>query len=226
MSLPKMSENRLTNVAVPEIAEQPPRREMRQLADKQIERPGEQRIQILHRAEVCAVPDSQAASFNQEGIRRVITRILCLKGTAQSIEMGCSKGCYLHGTVLDGPPVFERLEDQFELEEFVEKIGGSQHPAQGRDAVRRQADPQWFLPPSEPETLEQHEKATDVIAVQMRDENLIDGVTVEPQRLKAPADRLTAIHQQRGAADAVKIGRMIPIRASHAVAHAEAFQEK
>ncbi len=85
-------------------------------------------------------------------------------------------------------------------------------------------DRKLFFAFLEPEALEQHEEAAEVIAVQVGEENAIDGVIAETGGLEAAADRFAAIHQERDGAQTIQVGRMIALGGRGSIADAKACQ--
>ena len=72
-------------------------------------------------------------------------------------------------------------------------------------------DGEFASAPLQPKALHEHEKATDMVEVQMRQEYAVDGIVVDAGLVKATAHRFAAIDEQPGLAEAVKVGGMIAL---------------
>jgi hypothetical protein len=78
-------------------------------------------------------------------------------------------------------------------------------------------DGQCFLPLLEPEALHKHEKAPDMIAVEMGEQQGIERIVIEAGTLVRAAEGFTAIEDQGGFAETVQERGMIPVSTRPAV---------
>ena len=106
-------------------------------------------------------------------------------------------------------------------QEFVEKISRVQQLANRLDPVRGQMNWQILLPLLQPKTLHEHEKSADVIGMEMRNENPVDGVVVQSRGFVTATDRFSAVNQKRRLPKTVKKRGVIAVGAGPAVADAE-----
>jgi len=78
--------------------------------------------------------------------------------------------------------------------QFLENKTRLEHLDDRLDAVPRQVDRQILPALFQPEALHQHEKTRDVVRVQVRNEDAVNRVVMQPAGLVAPADGIAAVH--------------------------------
>jgi hypothetical protein len=116
------------------------------------------------------------------------------------------------------PPGFE---PEFEGQYFFEEAGGLEQLPDGLDSMGWKMNREILGAMLEPESLEQHEKTSQMIEVQVGKKNPVHLVIAASAGLVTPADRFSAIDQNGRALEFIKIRRMIPVGARRPVSHAE-----
>src|SRR5688572_28342927 len=141
---------------------------MRDFTDQEIERLREQRCEIFRRTEVAAMRDALAGGFKQKTKCFVASGIFGLKLLLQPIQVCGGIRGDREGSIFYWLARSERLEAHLKRKQFFKQIGSAKHLLQRGDAVFRQMHDEFLTPLLEPKTLQEHEEAAKVVAVQVR----------------------------------------------------------
>jgi hypothetical protein len=151
------------------------------------------------------VADAKPVCFQEKTIRRERLGVLLAKRPSQIVQV-------LRGEWRDPHPVefnrlarFQGLIIQAKAEELFEDARRVEHLSDGLDAIRRQMNRQLLLALLQPQTLHEHEKAANVVAVQMGNENAVNQIVTQPGRFERPSDALTTVQEDRGFAKLIEI---------------------
>ena len=191
--------------------------EVRQFAHQQVSRSGQERQQILRRAQISAVDDPATGAFEHKTERLETLFVLLSERPSQTIQMRSGKRRDPYSAQTDCVTTLERLETELEAEQFLEEVGVPEHLPQWFNRLPRQIDGQRPGPPFQPETLQEHEETSDMVRMSVREDDRVQPVPVKLPRCEGAANRLAAIEQDAGAAEFVKVAGVVAVGARPAV---------
>src|SRR5256885_578559 len=119
--------------------------------------------------------------------------------------------------------VFESEKMETKRQCLIEEKNCVQHLAQRLDGFAGQVNFERLSATLQPHSLHEHEKAADMIRMEVRKKNGIDCVVTETTRLVAPIHGFTTINKNCSLAEAIKKRCVIAVGAGGARGGAETF---